>query len=52
MSKLGIGISSLMTRRFWVQAAEEAGRQVKRDDNSEERMEAEFLKPLINVGPF
>ena len=37
---------------FWVQAAEEAGRQVKRDDNSEERMEAEFLKPLINVGPF
>ena len=37
---------------FWVQAAEEASRQVKRDDNSEERMEAEFLKPLITVGAF
>ena len=35
-----------------MQAAEEAGRRVKRDDNSEERMEAEFLKPLINVGAF
>ena len=37
---------------FGVQAAEETGCQVKRDDNSEERMDAEFLKPLINVAAF